>query len=339
MTTKEEVKKLWKLCFNDSPEFTELYFEQRYKDEINRSICRDGQVVSALQAIPYPMTFCGGVIPVSYISGACTHPDYRSQGIMKELLTETHRWMYNQGILLGMLIPAERWLFDYYAQSGYAPIFGYVNHMISINELRPSAFYSIADETNEREFLFEHYHYLTTALRKRPCCVQHYRDDFLVIMEDLRLSRGILLVARKANQIAGMAFCLVEDGRLVIKELLADNEMVHDSLLCRAARIYDKTELSCLTPAFSSSHYLGMARVIHAEKLLTMFAEKHPELELYVELEGDEAIPENNGYYNLKQGNCTRGQLSDKSYRLCSLLDFTRLLLEAEHPYMSLMLN
>lgn len=94
MTTKDEVKTLWKLCFNDSDEFTDLYFKMRYKDEVNRVIREDGKIISALQMIPYPMTFCDEVISTSYISGACTHPDYRKHGAMKRLLKETHRCMY-----------------------------------------------------------------------------------------------------------------------------------------------------------------------------------------------------------------------------------------------------
>ena len=52
MTTKDEVKTLWKLCFNDSDEFTDLYFKMRYKDEVNRVIREDGKIISALQMIP-----------------------------------------------------------------------------------------------------------------------------------------------------------------------------------------------------------------------------------------------------------------------------------------------
>ena len=38
MTTKDEVKALWKLCFTDSDEFTDLYFDLRYKDDINMAV-------------------------------------------------------------------------------------------------------------------------------------------------------------------------------------------------------------------------------------------------------------------------------------------------------------
>ena len=32
---KEKVKALWKLCFDDSDQFIDMYFRLRYKSEIN----------------------------------------------------------------------------------------------------------------------------------------------------------------------------------------------------------------------------------------------------------------------------------------------------------------
>ena len=53
---REKVKKLWKLCFNDSEEFTELYFRLRYNNDINIAIQSGEEVIAALQMLPYPMT-------------------------------------------------------------------------------------------------------------------------------------------------------------------------------------------------------------------------------------------------------------------------------------------
>ena len=86
MSIKEQVKALWKLCFEDTEEFVDLYFRMRYTDRINHVIEEGGKVIAALQTIPYPMTYGGELLPVSYISGACTHPDYRNQGSMRKLL-------------------------------------------------------------------------------------------------------------------------------------------------------------------------------------------------------------------------------------------------------------
>lgn len=336
MTTKDEVKTLWKLCFNDSDEFTDLYFKMRYKDEVNRVIREDGKIISALQMIPYPMTFCGEVISTSYISGACTHPDYRKHGAMKRLLKETHRCMYEDGVLLASLIPAEEWLFGYYARSGYAPVFGYAVEQVRVDRLRPAPGCRI--EVCEFPGV-EHYHYFDSRMHGRRSCIQHPKEDFLVIMADLRLGNGKLLVAWEADKIVGMAFTVMGDDTLYIKELLADTDAVQDTLLYEAAYIYKVQRMDYFIPSSADTLFLGMARVIRAEELLKVFAHKYPASELYIHLEGDEAIQENNGYYTVRGGICFRERIPEKKYHTYTLDGFTRLLLEAEHPYMSLMLN
>lgn len=339
MTTKEEVKALWKLCFNDSDEFVDLYFKKRYKDDINVAIRRDGKVVSALQTVPYPMTFCGGTIATSYISGACTHPDYRNQGLMRQLLTDTHRRMYEKGVLVGMLIPAKKELFDYYAKSGYAPVFGYARLKRTVKDLYFSPLYTVQDEKDEQALLSEHFRYFSQTMKKRSCCVLHPKDDFLIIRADLRLSKGKLLVARRGGLICGMAFVVKAEEGLVVKELLADNDVIKESLMKRAAELFEVDEVECLMPSFMDTLYLGMARIIHAEQMLALVACKYPEIEMQIQIVGDTDLPENNGYYVIRQGTCTREYCPSREYRVCKMSEFTRLLLEAEHPYMSLMLD
>ena len=125
MMIKEQVKALWKVCFDDSEEFVEMYFGLRYKTEVNVAIQSGDEVISALQMLPYPMTFGGETVQTSYISGACTHPDYRSKGVMCELLSQSFARMLRNGVHFSTLIPAEPWLFDYYARMGYASVFKY----------------------------------------------------------------------------------------------------------------------------------------------------------------------------------------------------------------------
>ncbi|MDE5676662.1 GNAT family N-acetyltransferase [Phocaeicola sp.] len=336
MNTKDEVKALWKLCFDDSDEFTDLYFRMRYKDEINRVVREGGRVVSALQMIPYPMTFCGGVIPVSYISGACTHPACRKRGVMRRLLEETHRYMYEEGVLLALLIPAEERLFGYYARSGYVPAFGYAMERVQADGLCPSPEYKV--EVCECPDA-EHYRYFDSHVRMRRSCILHTMEDWEVIMADMRLSDARLLVACEAGRIVGMAFAVMNGDTLYIKELLTDTDAARDSLLYEAAYIYKVQTMVCFLPSSAGTLYRGMARVIHAEKMLRIFARNYPEVECYIHVEGDEAIAENNGYYTLKGGVCRRGRMAEKEYRYYTPHGLTRFLLEAEHSYMSLMLD
>ena len=81
---REKVKNLWKLCFNDSEEFIDMYFRLRYNNNANITIESGDNVIAALQMLPYPMTFGGTEIHTAYVSGACTHPDNRNRGIIQQ---------------------------------------------------------------------------------------------------------------------------------------------------------------------------------------------------------------------------------------------------------------
>ena len=120
---REKVKNLWKLCFNDSEEFTELYFRLRYNNDINIAIQSGEEVIAALQMLPYPMTFEGEDIHTAYISGACTHPDYRNRGVMHELLSQAFARMQ----LCPRIPLCRRDLYRFrYTDSRYGPYFGNV---------------------------------------------------------------------------------------------------------------------------------------------------------------------------------------------------------------------
>lgn len=338
MTTKDEVKALWKRCFADGDEFIDLYFSRRYSDAINMAVREGGKIVSALQMIPYPMTFCGDVISVAYVSGACTHPGYRAHGIMRRLLADTHRRMHADGAWLSALIPAEEWLFGYYAKSGYASCFGRSIRRVGKESLsrssacgtRVEAYTSLTDEL---------FRYFDTRMRGRHCCVLHTREDMSVVMADMILGDGRLLVARDQEGIVGMAFAVPDGRKVSVKELLADNAEASSALLSEAACMYEASTLECMLPAPADKSPLGMARVINAEALLRLFARKHPEQEWLIRLEGDETIPENNGYYALKDGQCTRHRSACGEYRAYTPSGLVGLLFATERPCMSLMLD
>ena len=185
---KEKVRQLWERCFHDSPAFTDLYFRMRYSNEVNIAIQSGESVIAALQMLPYPMTFCGKTIDTSYISGACTHPDFRGKGVMRELLAESFGRMHTQGVLLSTLIPAEPWLFDYYTRSGYAPVFHVQTDIFTKDtDSILTSDYSI---TITDSFDPQLYACFEQKMQHRPCCIQHTAEDFKVLLADLRLSGG-----------------------------------------------------------------------------------------------------------------------------------------------------
>ena len=76
---KPQLIDLWRTSFDDSEEFIKLFFDRVYKKENALFIKKDGKIVSALQMLPYVMTYYGTEISVNYIYAACTLPSERGQ--------------------------------------------------------------------------------------------------------------------------------------------------------------------------------------------------------------------------------------------------------------------
>lgn len=336
MIIKDEVKILWKFCFNDSDEFIDLYFKMRYKDEVNRVICEDGKIIFVLQMIFYFMIFCDEVIFILYILGVCMYLDYRKYGVMKCLLKEIYWCMYEDGVLLVLLIFVEEWLFGYYVRLGYVLVFGYVVEQVRVDRL--CFVFGCWIEVCEF-FGVEYYYYFDFCMYGCRSCIQYFKEDFLVIMVDLRLGNGKLLVVWEVDKIVGMVFMVMGDDILYIKELLVDMDVVQDILLYEVVYIYKVQCMDYFILLFVDILFLGMVRVICVEELLKVFVYKYLVFEFYIYIEGDEVIQENNGYYMVWDGFCFCERVLEKKYYIYMLDGFIWLLLEVEYFYMSLMLN
>ncbi len=338
MRTKEQVKALWNLCFDDSEAFVEMYFSLRYKNEINISIESGNELISALQMIPYPMTFCDNTIRTSYISGACTHPEFRGKGVMRELLSQAFTQMYHSGVHLTTLIPAEPSLFGYYAQTGYASVFQYSTRELVVPNFIPSKDVSVATETEYKDDIYQ---YINQKLVERTCCIQHTSEDFKVILADLSLSNGFLFVARIENMISGIAIVYKKEKEIIISELFAENKDAEHSLLHYIKEYTGcKKMIELLTPNQSAHRYeLGMARVINAKEMLQLYSAAYPEDEMQLEIQ-DKQLSVNNGYYYLCNGKCMYStERLPGTHIQMNIKELSERIFQPSKPYMSLMLN
>ena len=83
---------------------------------------------------------------------------------------------------------------------------------------------------------------------------------------------------------------------------------------------------------------LGMARIIHVEALFRLLAGiwtgNH-----YFKVEGDEALPQNNGWHNLEGGMYSRGELKGQTIKWFLSMNLPDELFDGKFPYMNLMLD
>lgn len=171
---KNEVRRMWKACFDDSEEFMDLYFSEKYKNENTLIYFEDNKALASLQMLPYRFTFCGVEIEASYISGACTLPEYRNRGCMAKLLLAAFDIMRERNIPLSILIPAEEWLYDYYARYGYETVFEADGKEIPLKEIVEQA----NGDMNAAYSAFD------ALFRTKDFCVQKTKADFIAIVKD-----------------------------------------------------------------------------------------------------------------------------------------------------------
>lgn len=344
-----QVRALWELCFDDSEAFTDLYFRLRYTDDVNIALTEGGEVVSALQMLPYPMTFGNSRIDTAYVSGACTHPAHRGRGLMRRLLARAFEQMRSKGVAVSTLIPAEPWLFGYYAGVGYAPVFRRTTQVFTASAstpLPPGTTFEAA-ETNPDEA----YRYLCRRLQERPCSILHTEADFQVILADLSLGGGHLFTLRRDGRITALAVAYPQNADASaagtrawrIEQVEADTAADRANLLQHAC---EALHVAALDVALPTSHAgegtpLGMARIINAPDVLSLHAAAHPDLHADFFLT-DEQLPANTARYTLQDGRCTQKKSAGQSVIDCPALtvgELTERLFGTLCPYMSLMLN
>lgn len=337
---REQVKELWKLCFpDDSDEFVNLYFSSRYTDEINSAITEDGRVVSALQRIPYPMQFMDTVIPVAYISGACTHPEFRSRGLMSQLLDEAHRRMYTDGKYLSLLIPANEGLVGYYAKFGYRVSFQQEEKLLTgmcktvDNSECQLIFNKLCLLENEVRELTD---FVNQQLSTYSASILHPLHDMKIVLSDLHLSGGQAWTAHdEKGNLCALALLIASDNQVVIKELVATEAKAESAMLSFIFSRYSVSEAVKPSPC-------GMARVINAYRMLEAVAHGMEGRHI-VEIYGDSLIPENNGVYFISDGKCRKTEnhdcVTDAECLRMHINDMPSWLFRNMKPYMSLMLD
>lgn len=344
---KWQVRALWKLCFGDSDAFIRLYFSDKYRPEYNSFVEKNGQVIAALQRLPYRMSFCGRVVPVGYISGACTRPENRGRGVMAALLTEAHRRMQAEGLVFCVLIPAEESLFGYYRR------FGYTDCSALSAQQRTEA-PAVPEHSVEGIEVFRArtepkveaawYACLDNELRQRPGAVLHTPEDFSVVLDDLFLAGGVVCTQRAEGDEAVTALLLAVPD--------ADSLRILESCALAPAMEQRLVRVALQTLGMPNDTPVGhqvntaQVRVLNAGKALALWAAAHPEFTAVVRVIGDDAVFANNGFYCLQDGRCNRLPSPDccteslRADRVLSVGQLPGLLFDGDAwPRLSLMLN
>ena len=267
---KQQIIDLWKKSFGDSDEFIELFFNRVYKEENTLTIRKNNQVISALQIVPYEMTYYGAHIPVGYICGVCTLPSERGKGWMKQLMKNAFDEMYYREYTISTLIPASDWLFNYYQTFGYATVFD------KSEEIHTRTY----DNNEEIQLLpvtgasFDQaYSYYNHIQQKRKCAILHSAYDFETILRDCMLDGGNAWIAQYNGQVAGLALSVpTNNDELFVKEIIYDRLEIKRDIIQAVLNHYQaKIAKVRIPPTPTNSAPYGMAHILDRERLIQYY--------------------------------------------------------------------
>ena len=103
---KQDIKKLWDVVFDDSENFIEWFFENRYNRAFATCLESEGEIASAMQGYPFNLRIRGRIVQASILAGVSTYEKHRGKGFMSKVFKAHMEQIRDAGIPLVPHTPA-----------------------------------------------------------------------------------------------------------------------------------------------------------------------------------------------------------------------------------------
>lgn len=116
--TKEQIPqllKLWKAVFGEWNGFWETFLETGFSPQRCRCVLEDNRIIAALTWLDCS---CHGQ-KMAYVYAVVTDPAHRGNGLCRQLLADTHKFLKARGYSAVLLVPADEGLRTMYEKLGY----------------------------------------------------------------------------------------------------------------------------------------------------------------------------------------------------------------------------
>lgn len=228
------MKRIWKICFGDTDEYINFFFEKVYKKENALVAFYDLKPVGMLFMLPCKLKINDREYKGNYLYAVCTKPDYRNKGIMRQL--ELGAQFVAKALKLDFLclVPATPSLFKMYEKLDYKSTF-YLGHKKAM--VFPSSHVEGIEISNcsKDEFISIR----NTFLNQKACYL-----DFNESLIDFRYENFIhlewQLLHIKANGNSHYIAGYLQDDTFIIHETTLDTDLLNLALPLVAER-FDTT--------------------------------------------------------------------------------------------------
>lgn len=250
-----EMKRLWKLCFGDSDQLTDCYYQYAYSPQGTLVVAENGALRAMTSLLPMETVDSRGrVAETPCVYAVATDPDFRGGGYASRLLEAAWQGLAGDGLLV---VPADAGLFGFYGQRGFGDSFtireavltpeqvamleGPQVGQVRLHAVAPRGYGSLREE----------------LLAGRPHV--RYSEETLAYQEKLGLLGGGGLYALEVGEAGGCAAVERAGDTLVVKELLFPELPLAAGVQALAAA-FTCRRLVVRTPAFMGQSLGGQVR-------------------------------------------------------------------------------
>lgn len=275
-----QLHNLYRKSFDDSSDYVDFFFLHSF--DINRAyyVKKDKQIVSALHIIMKKMMFNNQILDLPFVVAASTDPQYRRQGLMREVMDHTFADLRKQGYFLTSLFPVNPdFYFDY----------GFVHYTFGVSlEHFSTSFECNIEQTNDGALLSSMYNHCIADKEGYIMRDENYFDAYL---NSLWQDGVVFDLIKKEGETFG--YIAHKDGDIDEILLCGEGRPVHKDIAFSEA----------VMPSPDGHIPLNMMRIIDVKKLLeTLTFEKNAMASINLRIT-DSFIIENNCELNLNLKN------------------------------------
>ncbi|MBC2576528.1 GNAT family N-acetyltransferase [Peptostreptococcus canis] len=310
LNEKNQIRKIWEYCFNDSPGYVDFYFENKFDYNNTMVLDLDGNIISSIHLNQHTLRINSKKFDVSYVVGVSTLPEARGMGMMDDLMKKSILEMKNRGQMISILMPID---FRLYRKYGYTNCYNILVQSINIFDLKKfkiNGTFKPATE-NSLENLEEIYRCHTSRLNGYSVRDTKYYKDFI---KEMSVDSGYLYINYRGDEPVGYISYSIDGEKFIVRECYYKDVISYKSILkyifnhntqCKYVEIYSDLEDPLIDmldnpkdSTFSIKPFM-MARILDFKSFinsLELFSDSCKEVKIKVH---DNYIDDNNGKFRL----------------------------------------
>ena len=245
---KDDVIKIWKYCFSDTDDYVTHYFDKKYNgdrvviytknktekcdaqsktSQNEEPIQKNDMAVAAISLNDHNISIGKNVIRCPYVVGVSTLPEARGGGIMKNLMNDILKRMYEDKNPISILMPID---FRLYTKFGYTNCYDMMNVSLDIFDLKKFKLRGefCKAEKNSVSDLLQIYRSSMKKYNGYSLRDDVYYNDFI---EEMSIENGYIYINYENNIPTGYIAYTITDNVMYIREIYSTNIRSYKSLL------------------------------------------------------------------------------------------------------------